>query len=236
MSQAQIPTQENLKAAMDVAVIESEHGNVSEERQARKAAKIPLYQQIFSFPAMLGGLLVCGVFVARRDFDVDPDLWWHIKVGESILSTHHWPTTDPYSFTASGQPWLAYEWLGDVLIAGAARVGGLRGLQALLIVLGAAILLALYGYATLRSRNSKAGFVSATVLLVLPRRTLICGRRCLDICSDPYAHCPGAVPARQTCSVMVPSSSFSDLDQYTRIVGNRTSHNFALLGLWVEKV
>jgi hypothetical protein len=130
-------------------------------------AKVGLLKQIFSFPAMLGGLLVTGVFVARHNFEVDPDLWWHLKVGENILATHHWPTTDPYSFTAAGQPWLAYEWLGDVFFASVARVGGLRGLQALLIVLGAAIMLALYGYATLRSRNSKAGFVAATVLLVL---------------------------------------------------------------------
>jgi hypothetical protein len=129
--------------------------------------KIGLFNQIFSFPVMLGGLLVVGVFVIRRNFDVDPDLWWHLKVGEGILTTHHWPTMDAYSFTAWGQPWLAYEWFGDVLIAFVARLGGLRGLQVLLIVLGAVIMLALYSYATLRSKNSKAGFVSATVLLVL---------------------------------------------------------------------
>jgi hypothetical protein len=131
------------------------------------AAKVGFLKQIFSFPAMLGGLLVTGVFVARHNFEVDPDLWWHLKVGENILATHRWPTSDPYSFTAAGQPWLAYEWLGDVFFATVARVAGLRGLQALLIVLGAAIMLALYAYATLRSKNSKAAFVAATVLLVL---------------------------------------------------------------------
>jgi hypothetical protein len=130
-------------------------------------AKVGLLKQIFSFPAMLGGLLVTGVFVARHNFEVDPDLWWHLKVGENILATHHWPSTDAYSFTAAGQPWLASEWLADVLFATVARVLGLRGLQALLIVLGAAIMLALYAYATLRCKNSKAGFVAATVLLAL---------------------------------------------------------------------
>jgi hypothetical protein len=124
-------------------------------------------QQIFSFPAMLGGLLVCEVFVARRDFQVDPDLWWHLKIGDSILATHHWPHTDPYSFTAGGQPWLAYEWLGDVLFAAVARAGGLRALQALLLILGAAILLTLYGYASMRAKNSKAGFLVTAVLLLL---------------------------------------------------------------------
>jgi hypothetical protein len=124
-------------------------------------------QWVFSFPAMLGALLVTGVFVTRRNFEVDPDLWWHIKVGEGILATHHWPASDPYSFTVSGQPWLAYEWLGGVLFASVKGVGGLLGLQALLIILGAAIMVALYIFATLRSGNSKAGFVTAAVLLVL---------------------------------------------------------------------
>jgi hypothetical protein len=127
--------------------------------------------KVFSFPSMLGTLLVGAVFVGSRTFDVNPDFWWHAKVGETILATHHWPTVDPFSFTVAGQPWFAYEWLGDVLFASVARIGGFQALDALLIVLGAAIMLALYGYATLRTGNSKAGFVTAAALLVLAATT-----------------------------------------------------------------
>jgi hypothetical protein len=133
----------------------------------RAIEQASILQRAFCFPAMLGALLVTGVYVARRGFDVDPDLWWHIKIGEGILATHHWPTSDFFSFTASGQPWIAAEWLGEVLFAAVARVGGLRGLEALLIILGATVMLALYAFATLRSGNSKAGFVTSAVLLVL---------------------------------------------------------------------
>jgi hypothetical protein len=122
---------------------------------------------VFSFPAMLGTLLIGAVFYLCRAFIVDPDLWWHIKTGQNILSTHHWPTTDPYSFTVAGTPWLAYEWLGDVLFGAVERVAGLQGLAALLIFLGCAIILALYAYATLRSGNSKAGFVASALLCAL---------------------------------------------------------------------
>ena len=73
---------------------------------------------------MLGALLLGGVFWSLRMFVVDPDMWWHVKVGEGILATHHWPTMDPYSFTVAGQPWIAYEWLGEVLLAAANRLGG----------------------------------------------------------------------------------------------------------------
>jgi hypothetical protein len=126
-----------------------------------------LLQRAISFPAMLGMLLVGAVFGAVRSFTVDPDLWWHIKTGELILSTHHWATTDPYSYTAKGMPWVSCEWLGDVIFAAVYRIGGLRGLEVLLVVLGSAVILALYAFATLRSGNSKAGFVAAAVLLTL---------------------------------------------------------------------
>jgi hypothetical protein len=129
--------------------------------------KLTFLQQIFSFPAMLASLLVGAVFVPGRKFLVDPDIWWHLKVGATILATHHWPTTDPYSFTVFGNPWVAHEWLGDVLFAAVYRAGGTLALEALLIALGSAVVLSLYALGTLRSGNSKAGFLAATVLLVL---------------------------------------------------------------------
>ena len=126
-----------------------------------------LLQRAISFPAMLGMLLVGAVFGVVQSFNVDPDLWWHIKTGELILSTHRWATTDPYSYTAKGMPWMSCEWLGDVVFATVYRMGGLRGLEALLVVLASAVILALYAFTTLRSGNSKAGFVAAAVLLTL---------------------------------------------------------------------
>ena len=124
-------------------------------------------RRVFSFPAMMAALLAGGAFVAHREFRVDSDIWWHIKAGAGILATHHWPIADPYSFTVAGQPWLSYEWLGDVLLATVERIGGVLGLEILLIVLTVAIMLALYAFATLRSGNSKAAFLASAVLLPL---------------------------------------------------------------------
>ena len=109
------------------------------------------WRWLVSFPAMLGAMLVGASFVVVRAFNVDPDLWWHVKTGELILSTRKWATTDPYSYTSYGAPWMSCEWMGDVLLATVYRLGGLRGLEALLIVLASAVMLALYGLATLRS-------------------------------------------------------------------------------------
>src|SRR5215469_6688179 len=126
-----------------------------------------LLRWIFSFPAMLGLLLVGVGFYVARQLSLDPDVWWHIKDGENILATHRWPTTDPYSFTVHGFPWIAFEWLGDITLAAVLRFGGVHGLELLLLVLSSAIFLALYALGTLSSGKSKAGFASAVLLMPL---------------------------------------------------------------------
>jgi hypothetical protein len=133
----------------------------------RAKAHVFDWRWLISFPTMLGAMLAGASFVVVRVFKVDPDLWWHLKTGELILSTHRWATTDPYSYTSFSAPWMSCEWLGDIFFAAVYRFGGLRGLEALLIVLASAVMLALYGFATLRSGNCKAGFVATAALLVL---------------------------------------------------------------------
>jgi len=80
-------------------------------------------------------LLVAGVtlfyclflFQGYRKLFRDSDSGWHIRNGETILSTHAFPTRDIYSFSRAGQPWFAWEWLADVVTGEADRVGGLTG-------------------------------------------------------------------------------------------------------------
>ncbi|HVB29282.1 MAG TPA: hypothetical protein VNG91_05660 [Terriglobia bacterium] len=124
-------------------------------------------QKLASFPALCGMLLVLEVWATLPLFIHDPDLWWHIAVGAKILRTHAWPTFDPYSFTAHGNPWIAYEWLGEVVIALAAHSGAmLAGLAWLRVGLAGLLMLLLYYYACLRCRNSTAAFL-ATALVYL---------------------------------------------------------------------
>ncbi len=61
----------------------------------------------------------------------DPDTHWHITVGNWILAHGAVPTTDSYSFTFPGQPWIAKEWLSQVLLALAFDIGGWGGVSAL---------------------------------------------------------------------------------------------------------
>ncbi len=127
-----------------------------------------LLKRAFSFPSLLGIVLVGSSFMLLLTFfRIDGDTWWHLLAGERILSTHHWPTSDIYSFSAPGAEWIAYEWLSEVILAWVARLAGLAGLMGLLFVLTSAVLVLSYYYAHLRCGNSKAAFVASWVFLPL---------------------------------------------------------------------
>ncbi len=144
-------------------------------------------RKAFSFPVFLGALLVAGVF-GRAYQQLSPtdstkyatsikhdmpniavfegDTWHHILVGEDILRTHTFPTTDSYTFTAYGDESMAFEWVGQVLMALTARFWGLQGLTALAILATAALMLLLYYYTSLRCGNSKAAFVASAPMML----------------------------------------------------------------------
>jgi hypothetical protein len=77
----------------------------------------------------------------------DPDVWWHLKTGELIAQTRAVPRTDPFSFTRSGHPWVAHEWLSELIIYGIFRISGWGGL----IVVFAAMVSAAFFLVHLRS-------------------------------------------------------------------------------------
>jgi hypothetical protein len=72
------------------------------------------------------------VFGGGEQYFRDSDTGWHIRTGEWILNHHALPSTDPFSFSKAGQPWIAWEWGSDVLIGLANRIDGLRGVTALI--------------------------------------------------------------------------------------------------------
>src|SRR5215472_101918 len=157
-------TEPNIAVAEDSVRAQDKTSVLTPERVISSRWYWELLKRTFSFPAMLGTFLVGKMFYEGRKLLIDPDVWWHIKTGQAILATHHFPTADPYSFTVHGQPWIAYEWLGEVATALVAGLGGLRALDFYLIALGSAVLMTLYYLGTLRSGNSKAGFVAAGLL------------------------------------------------------------------------
>jgi hypothetical protein len=60
----------------------------------------------------------------------DPDSYWHIVTAEWIFE-NGFPTTDSFSFTKAGQPWIAKEWLAQISYGLAFRAGGWTAVIAL---------------------------------------------------------------------------------------------------------
>src|SRR6202050_3831480 len=81
-----------------------------------------------------------GLFTLAARNVTDPDVWWHLKTGEYIAAHKSVPHTDPFSFTRAGEPWVAHEWLTDLLLYKLLRTPGFGGL----IVVFAAILCAAF--------------------------------------------------------------------------------------------
>ena len=66
----------------------------------------------------------------------DGDTWSHVATGEWIIAHGVAPRTDPFSHSMPGAPWTAHEWLSEVLLALAFRLGGWSGV---VLVTGVAI-------------------------------------------------------------------------------------------------
>jgi hypothetical protein len=140
------------------------------DKHSRAPALGAAFRRVFSFHVLLGTTLVLGVFLVTtasgsgRLF-VEGDVWWHAAAGRLILSTGHVPTVDPYSFTVHGNPWMAYEWLGEVVMALAARMHSLQGLQILLTLLSSILVVLTYCYAWVRTGNPLASAAAVAMLL-----------------------------------------------------------------------
>ena len=74
----------------------------------------------------------------------DCDTGWHIRTGEWILAHGAVPRQDPFSFSKPGDPWFAWEWLSDVLLAWLNAVDGLRAVLLVSIALICATFTLLY--------------------------------------------------------------------------------------------
>ncbi len=94
----------------------------------------------------------------------DPDTWWHIAVGERIWSSGTFPRTDELSHTFAGAPWIAKEWLSQVLLHAAWSIAGWRGVAVLAAAVAAAAFALLYHWLGRRLRLAPAIVLTAIVV------------------------------------------------------------------------
>lgn len=114
-------------------------------------------------PLAVIGLAAAVTLFAASLTVADPDLWWHLRVGDDIWDEGGVPRDDAYSFLSGEGPWVNHEWLAEAVMAAAWRLGG----EPALVLLKVAVALALTFLIGRRLRRRGASHLSAALLAVV---------------------------------------------------------------------
>ena len=92
--------------------------------------------------ALLVGMIALFAAAKAIVYDtLDPDCFWHLRVGEQLLRDGVRPLTDSLAFASIREPWVPYSWLAEIGMLKLWQAGGLRAvvgitalMQAMLVV------------------------------------------------------------------------------------------------------
>ena len=101
---------------------------------------------------------------------LDADTWLHTRIGQIIISTGAVPHQDPFAFSKVAQPWYAFEWLSEVVLATVYQFAGLKGLSLLAATLILLYLTTLLKYTLWKGAN---GVFALLVILLTATGTSI---------------------------------------------------------------
>lgn len=114
--------------------------------------------------SLYAALLMCGPRLLG-----DPDTYSHIALGRWIVAHGALPESDAFSFSKYGAPWITFEWLSEIVYAGAHALAGWPGV----LVVGAGAIALAFGLLTaflLRelSPTLTSVMVIAAIILLAP--------------------------------------------------------------------
>jgi hypothetical protein len=106
--------------------------------------------------------VVMSVALYRFSYTVaDPDLWGHVKFGETIWNAGRVAIPDPFSYLTAGRLWLDHEWLSEVIFYLVFAAAGSAGLIVMKVLLGLSMFGVLYRHLCRRGLSAvRAGFLA----------------------------------------------------------------------------
>ena len=104
--------------------------------------------------------------ISRNTLLGEADMWWHIKTAEWIWQHGAFPTTDPFSFSHAGHPWIAKEWLSQLVYFASYNIGGWNLVAAVGISAVSASIAILYWYVSTWIKPSIAATIVLACLLL----------------------------------------------------------------------
>jgi len=110
---------------------------------------LTVFEPAVRLRALIGVVVVAamaiGFLAAGPQFLNDPDTLWHVAVGKDIWLTKSFPHADAYSHTFAGEPWIAKEWLSQIILYAAFVAGGWNGVALATIAVLLFVTWRLYG-------------------------------------------------------------------------------------------
>lgn len=98
-----------------------------------------------------------GAFLVNQIYDLD--VWWHLAIGNDILTSRAIPVADHFARAGLDRPYHDSHWLFQVMLASVHRVGGMTGVEAFMV--------AVWTMALLFCRQAMRRWVSPVVSNIL---------------------------------------------------------------------
>jgi len=93
------------------------------------------------------------IILLSKGFLTDPDIWWHLKVGDWIVQHRSVPLVGILSRTAATRPWVAYSWGFEVILSRVYAWLGLMGFAYFGILLSVLVSIVLFATCFALSRR-----------------------------------------------------------------------------------
>jgi hypothetical protein len=97
--------------------------------------------------------LVLTFSAAGKNMLADADTGYHIRAGDYILETRTVPKHDIFSYHSPPLPWIAHEWLSEVVMAALHRLAGLTGVVVFFTFLVSLTYALLFRFLRVHGRN-----------------------------------------------------------------------------------
>ncbi len=124
-----------------------------------------------TLPRLLTAIVFIAIFTMAVRLPADSDTWWHLRSGQYIVESLIVPTTDPFSHTRGGQPWIDHGWLAQLLWYGLYALGGWPalslGLAALVTLTFALVWQVTPGNLYIRAFITLMGAITSAVIWVV---------------------------------------------------------------------
>lgn len=82
-------------------------------------------------PPWIAAITMLAVTLFAPVVLTDGDSFWHLTAGDWMIAHRAVPHADPFSYTFAGAPWVAHEWLSEILMAAAFQAAGWSGVTVL---------------------------------------------------------------------------------------------------------